>query len=65
MLKRFLTVSIWLLALSVCGSAQSKKSSMKKSSSGPLPDKVLMQKIWDGWSTLDPANTGGLRRSEV
>jgi ketosteroid isomerase-like protein len=24
---------------------------------GGIPDKALMQKIWDGWSTLDPANT--------
>ncbi|MBV8051909.1 MAG: nuclear transport factor 2 family protein [Acidobacteriaceae bacterium] len=24
---------------------------------GGTPDKALMQKIWDGWSTLDPANT--------
>ena len=29
---------------------------MKKSAAGPVPDKAYLQKIWDGWSTLDPAN---------
>ena len=24
--------------------------------SAPMPDKAYLQKIWDGWSTLDPAN---------
>ena len=27
-----------------------------KKAAGPAPDKAFMQKIWDGWSTLDPAN---------
>ena len=27
-----------------------------KKSAGPAPDKAYLQKIWDGWSTLDPAN---------
>lgn len=57
MLKRLLTVSLCLLALSLAGFAQTKKSSMKKSSAGPAPDKAYLQKIWDGWATLDPANT--------
>ena len=56
MLKRFLTVSLCLLALTLSGFAQTKKSTMTKSA-GPAPDKAFMQKIWDGWSTLDPANT--------
>ncbi len=56
MLKRILTVSLCLLALTLSGSAQTKKSAMKKAPAGPAPDKALMQKIWDGWSTLDPAN---------
>src|SRR5260370_788678 len=56
MLKRFLTASLGLLALTLSGSAQTKKSAMKKIPAGPTPDKALMQKIWDGWSTLDPAN---------
>jgi ketosteroid isomerase-like protein len=54
MLKRFLTVSLCLLALAA--SAQTKKSA-KKAAAGPTPDAALMQKIWDGWATLDPSNT--------
>jgi len=30
---------------------------MKKPAAGPAPDKAYLQKIWDGWATLDPANT--------
>jgi ketosteroid isomerase-like protein len=56
MLKRILTVSLCLLALTLSGSAQTKKSSMKKAAAGPVPDQAYLQKIWDGWSTLDPAN---------
>jgi ketosteroid isomerase-like protein len=54
-MKHFLTVSLCLLALTLSGVAQAKKSPMKKSA-GPGPDKASLQKIWDGWSTLDPAN---------
>lgn len=56
MLKRFLTV---LLSLSIVLSAvaQTRKSATKKASAGPAPDKAYLQKIWDGWATLDPANT--------
>jgi len=56
MLKRFLTVSLCVLALTLSASAQTKKSAMTKSTAGPAPDKAYMQKIWDGWSTLDPVN---------
>src|ERR1700752_4141061 len=56
MLKRFLTVSLCVLALTLSASAQTKKSAMTKSTSGPAPDKAYMQKIWDGWSTLDPVS---------
>lgn len=55
MLKRFLTVSLFVLAVTLSGFAQTKKSPMKKAA-GPVPDKDYLQKIWDGWSTLDPAN---------
>ena len=55
MLKRFFTVSLCLLALTLSGFAQTKKSPMMKPA-GPVPDKAYLQKIWDGWSTLDPAN---------
>ena len=55
-MKRFLTVSLCLLALTLSGLAQTKKSTMKKGAAGPAPDKAALQKVWDGWSTLDPAN---------
>jgi len=55
MIKRLFTVSLCVLALSLCGFGQTKKSPMKKAA-GPAPDKAFMQKIWDGWSTLDTAN---------
>jgi ketosteroid isomerase-like protein len=57
MLKRFLTVSLCLFALTLSGFAQTKKTMMKKTSAGPAPDKAYLQRVWDGWSTLDPANT--------
>ena len=57
MLKRFLTVSLCLFALTLSGFAQTKKTTMKKAPAGPTPDKAYLQKVWDGWSTLDPANT--------
>lgn len=56
-MKRFISgVLLCLLALVMCGSAQTKKSA-KKMAAAPAPDKAYLQKIWDGWSTLDPANT--------
>ncbi len=55
-MKRFLTVSLCLLAITLSGFAQTKKSTMKKTAAGPVPDKAYLQKVWDGWSTLDPAN---------
>src|SRR5882757_3196422 len=54
-MKRFITVSLCVFSLAMFAFAQTKKST-KKTSAGPAPDKGLMQKIWDGWSTLDPAN---------
>ena len=55
-MKRLFTVLLCMLALALSSLGQTKKSSVKKSSVGPAPDKAHMQKIWDGWSTLDPAN---------
>ena len=55
MLKRWFTVSLCLLALTLSAFAQTKKSPMKKAA-GPVPDKAYLQKVWDGWSTLDPTN---------
>ena len=57
MLKRFLTVSLCLFVITLSAAAQAKKPAAKKSPAGPAPDKAYLQKIWDGWSTLDPANT--------
>jgi ketosteroid isomerase-like protein len=45
-----------LLVITVSASAQIKKPAAQKSSSA-APDKAYLQKIWDGWATLDPANT--------
>jgi len=55
-MKRLLPFSLCVLALALSGFAQVKKPSMKKSADGAAPDKAYMQKIWDGWSTLDTAN---------
>jgi len=54
--KRFMIVL--LLSLSLIASAQTKKAA--KTSAPAAPDKAYLQKIWDGWSTLDPANTAKL-----
>ncbi len=40
--------------LALASDAATKKSSEKKVA--PTPDKAYLQKMWDGWSTLDPAN---------
>jgi ketosteroid isomerase-like protein len=57
MMKRILTISLCVFVLTLGALAQTKKSTMKKAPAGPAPDKAYLQKIWDGWSTLDPANT--------
>jgi len=54
-MKRILAVLLCLLAVNLCGVAQSKKHASKKSAAS-APDKAYMQKIWDAWSTLDPDN---------
>lgn len=53
MIKRSLTLLLCILALALSSFAQKASPKM---SSGPVPDKAHMQKIWDAWSTLDPAN---------
>jgi ketosteroid isomerase-like protein len=57
MLKRFFTVLLCLFVITLSAAAQAKKPAAKKASAGPAPDKAYLQKIWDGWATLDPANT--------
>jgi ketosteroid isomerase-like protein len=53
-MKRVLALIVCLLALTSFSLA---KPSAKKSAAPAAPDKAYLQKIWDGWSTLDPANT--------
>jgi ketosteroid isomerase-like protein len=55
-MKRLFALSLCLIALSLSSFAKPSKPNAKKSSAGAPPDKTYMQKIWDGWSTLDPAN---------
>ena len=57
MAKRSAVVLFLVIAFAFSASAQTKKAAMKKSSAPPAPDKAYLQKIWDGWATLDPANT--------
>lgn len=57
MLKRFITLSLCLAAITVSAAAQANKPAAKKVSTTLAPDKAYLQKIWDGWATLDPANT--------
>jgi ketosteroid isomerase-like protein len=47
MFKRFSTLLLCVLLLSLGLAAAAKRSS------GPGPDKAYLQKIWDGWGTLD------------
>ncbi len=56
MLKRFLAVSLFVFAVSLCSAAQAKSHIAKRAEIGPSPDKAYLQSIWDGWSTLNPAN---------
>jgi ketosteroid isomerase-like protein len=43
-----------LMLTSILLSADTKKPMSKPA--GGAPDKAHLQKIWDGWSTLDPSN---------
>src|ERR1700736_3595169 len=56
MTNRYRTVLLCLFILSLCGLAQSQKPTTQTSPTTSAPDKAYMQKIWDGWGTLDPAN---------
>jgi ketosteroid isomerase-like protein len=53
MIKRSLTLSLCILALALSAVAQKTSTKM---TAVPVPDKALMQKIWDGWAALNPAN---------
>jgi ketosteroid isomerase-like protein len=52
--KPYLAVLAALLLLAAFGSAQTKKPTAKPAAS--TPNQALLQKVWDGWSTLDVAN---------
>ena len=53
-MKRLSAVLLCLLALTLSVFAKPAPSK----SAPPTPDKAYLQKIWDGWSTLDTANVG-------
>jgi ketosteroid isomerase-like protein len=52
--KRIGSALLGVILLSSLMFAQAKKEAAKPA--GGAPDRALMQKIWDAWSTLDPAN---------
>src|SRR5438132_14326326 len=54
-MKRYSRVLLTCFALIAVTSAATDKFGEKKASPS-APDKAYLQKIWDGWSTLDPAN---------
>ena len=54
-MKRLLTVSFCLLTLILSSLTQPPRAAAKKSVP-PAPDKAYLQKIWDGWATLNPDN---------
>ena len=53
---RVFAVLASLLALSLVTRAQ-EKPTHKKTAGGGNVDKAYLQKIWDGWATLNPDNT--------
>jgi len=56
-MKHLIHLSLCLFLITLSAAAQAKKPAAKKASAGAAPDKAYLQKIWDGWGTLDPANT--------
>ncbi|MFZ0295624.1 MAG: hypothetical protein WAL52_18585 [Candidatus Sulfotelmatobacter sp.] len=55
-MKRLCTVLLTLFVMTLSSIAESPKPTAKKPRAGTSPDKSYMQKIWDGWSTLNPDN---------
>ncbi len=55
-MNRILAISLCVLTLTLSSFAAPPKTASKKSAAGPAPDSAYMQKIWDGWATLDTAN---------
>ena len=54
MTKFLFSLAVWISCLTLFGLAQ---DAPKKMADSGMPDKTFMQKIWDGWATLHPANT--------
>ena len=52
-MRRLSAVLLCLFAITASGLA---KTLPKKAAAPAAPDKAYLQKIWDGWSTLDPAD---------
>ena len=54
-MRRLSAVLLCLLVITITASSLAK-TAPKKAATPPAPDKAYLQKIWDGWSTLDTAN---------
>lgn len=52
-MKRPFAVLLCLLTLALSAAA---KPAARKTAASSAPDKAYLQKIWDAWATLDPAN---------
>ena len=63
MTNRYRTVLLGLFVLSLSCFGQTRKPTTKTSSVTGAPDKAYMQKIWDGWGTLGPANVASFYAS--
>ena len=55
MIKRQLMAAICVFVVTLSAAAQTRKSAKKSSAPAP-PDASSLQKIWDGWGTLNPDN---------
>ncbi|MGA8438021.1 MAG: nuclear transport factor 2 family protein [Candidatus Sulfotelmatobacter sp.] len=55
-MNRILAAALCGLAVTLFSIAEAPKPTAKKSAAEPAPDSAYMQKIWDGWATLDTAN---------
>ena len=56
MRRHFFPVLLCLLALTLTAPAQVRRPLRQKAELNAIPDQAYLQKIWDGWSTLDTAN---------
>ena len=63
MRNRYRAVLLSLFIVGLCGLAQTNQPTSKTSSTIGAPDKAYMQKIWDGWGTLDPAHVANFYAS--